>query len=1080
MPHANLDAEAALEAAALALFRDLGWETVNAYDEVFDLAQAAPGCPYLGREHRGQVVLLPRLGVALERLNPALPPEALDLAVEELTRDRRAMTPVQANREVYALLKDGVKVEMAAAEPPRQGTSSEREIVTVRVVDWDDPAANDFLLAQQLWVTGDLHTRRPDLAGFVNGLPLLFGELKAHVKKLHHAYTHNLSDYQDTIPHIFWYNAFVILSNGSQAVLGSFAAPWEHYNAWKKINSEGEAGVISLETLVRATCAPARLLDLVENYTLYHEGKRGAEKIVAKNHQYLGVENALEAVRQIRENQGRTGSGDSRGLGVFWHTQGSGKSLSMAFFTQKILRRLGGNWTFVIVTDRVDLDDQIYKTFARCGIVTESEERARAASGAELQQLLREDHRYVFTLIHKFHAPKGTRYPVISERDDIIVVTDEAHRTQYDLLAHNMRAALPNAAFIGFTGTPLIAGEEEETRRVFGDYVSIYNFRQSVEDGATVPLYYENRIPELELADAALNANLGRVLEEAEVDAAQEERLAREFVREYHLITRDDRLDKIAADVVEHFAGRGFRGKAMVISIDKLTTVRMYDKVQRHWQRKLAGLRAQVAQDRSGFQTPDRSTEDLIAYMETTDMAVVVSQEQNEVKRFREHGMDILPHRRRMVKEDLDEKFKDADDPFRIAFVCAMWRTGFDAPSCSTIYLDRPMHGHTLMQTIARANRVFGEKANGLIVDYVGIFRELQQALAVYGSGSGGGVRPGEYPIKPKEALVEELREAIAAAETFCTYHEIDVQRILDAPDVFHRVALLDNGVEQVLVSDADKARFLDLAGAVNRLFRAILPDTCAGEFLPRHNLFLALAEKVRATEAGEEVDLTPIARDLSAVLDGAILARRYVIHGGGPLHDLSQVDFDALRQRFEQGRRRTEAEKLRGVLNARIQRLVRRNRSRANYQQEFQQLIDEYNQGSSNVETFFNDLVDLARRLDEEEQRHIAENLTEEELVLFDVLTRPDVRLSEEEARQVKQVARDLLEKLKREKLVLDWRKRQQARADVRLTIEELLDRLPARYTAPLYQDKCQQVYTHIYDAYYGGGQGVYAAIGH
>ena len=800
----TIDSEAALEAAALALFRDLGWETVNAYDEVFDPAQAAPGCPYLGREHRGQVMLLPRLRAALERLNPALPPEALDLAVEELTRDRRAMTPVQANREVYALLKDGVKVEMAAAEPPRQGASSEREIVTVRVVDWEDPAANDFLLAQQLWVTGDLHTRRPDLAGFVNGLPLLFGELKAHVKKLHHAYTHNLSDYQDTIPHIFWYNAFVILSNGSQAVLGSFSAKWEHYNAWKKINSEGEAGVISLETLVRATCAPARLLDLVENYTLYHEGKRGAEKIVAKNHQYLGVENALEAVRQIRENQGRTGSGDSRGLGVFWHTQGSGKSFSMAFFTQKILRRLGGNWTFVIVTDRVDLDDQIYKTFARCGIVTESEERARAASGAELQQLLREDHRYVFTLIHKFHAPKGTRYPVISERDDIIVVTDEAHRTQYDLLAHNMRAALPNAAFIGFTGTPLIAGEEEETRRVFGDYVSIYNFRQSVEDGATVPLYYENRIPELELADAALNANLGRVLEEAEVDDAQEERLAREFVREYHLITRDDRLDKIAADVVEHFVGRGFRGKAMVIS------------------------------------------------------AVVVSQEQNEVKRFREHGMDILPHRRRMVKEDLDEKSKDADDPFRIAFVCAMWRTGFDAPSCSTIYLDRPMRGHTLMQTIARANRVFGEKANGLIVDYVGIFRELQQALAVYGSASGGGVRPGEYPIKPKEALVEELREAITAAETFCTYHEIDVQRILDAPDVFHRVALLDNGVEQVLVSDADKAHFLDLAGTVNRLFWAILPDTCAGEFLLRHNLFLALAEKVRAAEAGEEVDLTP------------------------------------------------------------------------------------------------------------------------------------------------------------------------------------------------------------------------------
>jgi type I restriction enzyme R subunit len=1059
------DSEAALEAATLALFRDLGWETVDAYDEVFDPAQAAPGCPYLGREHRGQVVLLPRLQEALVRLNPDLPAEVLALAAEELTRGRSTMTPVQANREVYALLRDGVKVAF-------KDEAGHERLEVVRVVDWDDPTNNDFLLAQQLWVTGDLHTRRPDLVGFVNGLPLLFGELKAHFKKLRHAYEHNLSDYQDTIPHIFWYNAFVILSNGSQAVLGSFAAPWEHFNAWKKINAEGETGVISLETLVRAACVPDRFLDLVENYTLYHEGKHGAEKIVAKNHQYLGVENALQAVRQIRHNQGR--------LGVFWHTQGSGKSFSMVFLSQKILRKLGGHWTFVIVTDRLDLDDQIYKTFARCGAVTEAEERARAGSGADLQRMLREDHRYIFTLIQKFHAPRGTRYPVISERDDIIVITDEAHRSQYDLLALNMRNALPNAAFIGFTGTPLIAGEEEETRRVFGDYVSIYNFRQSVEDGATVPLYYENRIPELELADEDLNASLERVLEESEVDDAQEERLAREFVREYHLITRDDRLEKIAADVVEHFVGRGFRGKAMVISIDKLTTVKMYDKVQRHWQRKLAELRAQAAAPRRPLSAEEwAALNQTIQYMETTDMAVVASQEQNEIRKFREHGLDILPHRRRMVTEDLDEKFKDADDPFRIAFVCAMWRTGFDAPACSTIYLDRPMRNHTLMQTIARANRVFGEKVNGLIVDYVGIFRELQRALAIYGSGSGGGVRPGEYPIQPKAALVEQLRDAVAAAEAFCTYHAIDVRRILVAGDVYRRIALIDEAVEQVLVNDEDKTRFLDLATSVNRLFEAVLPDTRAGEYLPRHNLFLMLAEKVRAAEAGDEVDLTPVARDFSAVLDDAILARRYVIRDGGPLHDLSKVDFEALREQFEQSHKRTQAERLRGVLNARIERMVRWNRSRTNYQQEFQQLIDEYNQGSSNVETFFRDLVDLAQRLSEEEQRHIAEALSEEELAIFDILTRPDLHLDEAEARQVKQVARELLEKLKHEKLVLDWRKRQQARADVRLKIEELLGHLPARYTAPIYQEKCQAVYTHVYDAYYGGGQSLYAVAG-
>jgi type I restriction enzyme R subunit len=336
----------------------------------------------------------------------------------------------------------------------------------------------------------------------------------------------------------------------------------------------------------------------------------------------------------------------------------------------------------------------------------------------------REDHRYVFTLIQKFGARSGARYPQLSDRDDVIVITDEAHRSQYDVLAMNMRHALPNAAFLAFTGTPLIAGEEK-TREVFGDYVSVYNFRQSVEDRATVPLYYENRIPELELTNRDLNADMERLLEEAELDDAQEERLAREFARQYHLITRDDRLERIAEDIVGHFVNRGFLGKAMVVSIDKLTTVRMYDKVQAHWRKALDELKARLAAAPEAEREP---LADKVAFMEETDMAVVISQEQGEVHKFAEHGLDILPHRRRMVNEDLDEKFKDPQDPFRLAFVCAMWRTGFDAPACSTLYLDRPMRNHTLMQTIARANRVFGEKVNGLIVDYVGIFRELQRA----------------------------------------------------------------------------------------------------------------------------------------------------------------------------------------------------------------------------------------------------------------------------------------------------------------------------------------------------------------
>ncbi len=409
----------------------------------------------------------------------------------------------------------------------------------------------------------------------------------------------------------------------------------------------------------------------------------------------------MEALADIRARDGR--------LGVFWHTQGSGKSVSMMFFAQKVLRKVPGNWTFVIVTDRQELDGQIYKHFASAGVVTEG--HAQAESSKHLRQLLTEDHRYVFTLIHKFRTEKGEAHPVLSERRDIIVITDEAHRSQYDTLALNMRTALPNASFLAFTGTPLIVGEER-TRQVFGDYVSVYDFRQSVEDGATVPLYYENRIPELQLVNDDLNADMEALLEAAELDEAQEKKLEREFAREYHLITRDDRLEAVAKDLVEHFIGRGFQGKAMMICIDKATAIRMYDKVRRVWAERISAAESELAAAKDAARNEILRH---IAFLKETDMAVVVSQGQNEIAEMAARGLDIRPHRKRMIEEDLETKFKNPDDPFRLVFVCAMWMTGFDVPSCSTLYLDKPMRNHTLMQTIARANRVYpgqGQRVN--------------------------------------------------------------------------------------------------------------------------------------------------------------------------------------------------------------------------------------------------------------------------------------------------------------------------------------------------------------------------------
>jgi type I restriction enzyme R subunit len=1045
--------EDALELATLGVLESLGWEVANGYSEGKSPTEIT------GRENLGEVLLPVRLVESLRRLNPGLAEEAIERAVEVLAEDRSVMTLARGNKDFYRLLKDGVKV-------PVDDEEGGEAIETVRVIDWAVSEANDFYAVRQLWVSGpEGYKRRTDVVGFVNGIPLVLLELKASHKNLETGYSGNISDYKDTVTQLFWPNALVIVSNGSDARVGSVSAFWEHFSEWKKINSEGEMGVVSLETMVKGVCEPNRLLDLVENFTVFQEMRGGLVKMVAKNHQYLGVNNAIEALHDIEGRQGR--------LGVFWHTQGSGKSLSMLFFTQKVLRKVQGNWTFVVVTDRKELDDQIYKTFQDTGAVTEG--HVQADSGEHLRQLLTQDHRYVFTLIHKFHTEPGERYPTLSTRDDIIVLTDEAHRTQYDVLALNMRNALPNASFLGFTGTPLIA-EEQKTREVFGDYVSIYDFKASIDDGATVPLYYENRIPELQLVKD-FTPELDEVLEQAEIDEAQERKLAREFSREYHLITREDRLNRIALDLVDHFMGRGFPGKAMVVSIDKSTAVRMYDKVQEAWTKRIADLKAELA---TAGEDRRKLIQDEIDFMEETDMAVVVSQSQGEIEEMQAKGIDIKPHRERMVNEDLETKFKDPDDPFRIAFVCAMWMTGFDVPACSTIYLDRPMKNHTLMQTIARANRVWGEKQNGLIVDYIGVFRDLQRALAIYGSGLGGTAEESETPVQAKDELVAALRTTVDDAVSFCAKLGISIQALISAKD-FEFIAARDDAVELILVTPDTKAQFLHKADQVNRLFKAILPDKKADEFGPYRAVFVNVAEKIRSDIP--KADISEVMGQVEKLLDESVAARAYVIRAAevdttDHIIDLSQIDFDALAEHFNKTKRkRTEAEKLKGLLSGQIVRMVRVNPTRMDYMERFQALIDEYNAGSINVEEFFKRLLQFTKELTEEDQRAISEGLSEEELAIFDLLTQPEIQLTEKQVEEVKAVAHDLLEKLKLEKLVLDWRKKQQSRASVKVTIEEELDRLPDVFSIDLYREKVERLYQHIYDSYFGEGRSVYSA---
>jgi len=992
--------EALLERPSIELFSQLGWSVKNCFHE-FD----EKGLSFLGRETKGDVVLISKLKPVLQKINSDLPEVSIDEAIKVLTQDHSVMSMVSANREVYDLLKNGALVSF-------MNDRNEQIRERVKFIDWNKMDNNDFFLASQFWVSGDMYTRRADLMGFINGIPLVFIELKASHRNLKKAYDENLRDYKSTIPQVFWFNGLIILSNGSKSRVGTISAEWEHFSEWKNINSEGEQGIVSLETVIRAVCDRERLLDILENYTLFRDEKNGPVKIVAKNHQYLGVENVIKAFHlsavptaqagKMNENQGR--------LGVFWHTQGAGKTESMFFFSQKILRKIPGNWTFVIVTDRNELDDQTYKRFVRAGAIKRKQERAETSE--ELRQLLREDHRYVFTTIQKFRTEKGTKHPVISERSNIIVMTDEAHRTQYDIFAMNMRNALPNANFIGFTGTPLIAGEEK-TKEVFGDYVSIYNFRQSVDDRATVPLFYENRKPKVQLVNLRLNEDIQRILENAELDEAEQQKFEREFSKEYQLITREDRLEDIAQDIVLHFMNRGFMGKAMVVSIDKATAIKMYDKVKKHWDGYANKLQKEYEQT-----TDDLVKEEIgdkLIFMKMTDMAVVVSPSQNEVEDLKLKGVDIVPHRKRINNEDLDEKFKDPDNPLRIVFVCAMWMTGFDVPSCSTIYLDKPMKNHTLMQTIARVNRVFGEhKVAGLIVDYIGVLHNLNKALAIYAAPiEGGGV---DKPIIEKQELIEALRRDIYEINELCEDWGISLGEIISAEGL-ECVRLTDDAVECILESDERQVQFREENAIIQKTYKAILPDTAASEFQPIVKLLQILTEKLGSISPS--VDISDVVKEVSELLDKSVkIETQHVAekpdedeYKAGRILDLSKINLDKLREQFNKGRKRMLAEQLRKAIEVRLRALYMLNKSRIDYMEKFQQLIDEYNAGSMNVEEYYRRLLEFVKSLDEEEKRALSENLDEEELAIYDLLVNPPLRMTQKDILAVKNVAHDLLE---------------------------------------------------------------------
>ena len=1038
-----------------------------------------------GRIDKRDVLLPAHVKTAALRLNPRIPETVVLAALARLGDRRQAMSLVAANREVDGLLRDGIAVNFEDA----QGRPQQEQL---RLIDFNAAANNEFLAVSQLWIkcTGIsalADYRRPDVLLYVNGIPLVFVELKNSNVKLRSAYSDNLTNYKNDIPQLFITNAFCVLSNAIETRLGSLTGQWEHFFGWLRVNDEkekidraqiAEAGT-SLERLAEGLFQQERLLDYVENFVLFH---RETNKILAQNHQFIGVNHALAQFEE--RNAHSTDDKAARGkLGVFWHTQGSGKSFSMVFYVRKIFRKLTGNFTFVVVTDRDDLDGQIYRNFLNTGTV-KAQDAAQPKNSEELRRFLGQNKRLVFTLIQKFRYAKGAAYPVLSERDDIVVIVDEAHRTQYKSLAENMRAGLPNASYLAFTGTPLL-GRERKTNEWFGDYVSEYTFQQSMEDGATVPLFYQKRVPEMLVQNEDLSEEFYQIIEEENLDEAQQEKLEKRFATEMQVITRDDRLETIAKDIVFHFPRRGYLGKGMVVTVDKFTAVKMHDKVQRLWKEDIKALLGRI--NVTPNEVEKQRLKKTVDWMRRMEMAVVISEDAGEDEKFAARGLNMAPHRERMNRldahmADIEGNFKDEAHPLQLVFVCAMWLTGFDAPSLSTLYLDKPMKDHTLMQTIARANRVTPwkingvEKTNGEIVDYYNVFRNMKKALKDYAQGEEGLDEP---PVRDKAALFTLLDDAIEQALAYCAASDIGLRGVLAGGDVFAKLGVFNQFANTLLASDELRRSFYVYENTVSALYEACKPEVL------RHGktrTVAALAYLRGITEAlVEQQDIDKVAQRVAELLDESVVVNNaegfqakefeaeYKVIKRGRMWDLSKIDFDKLRQDFGQTvYKNIEIADLRGFIARKLELMLAQNSTRGHFAQRFQQIIESYNAGGSSTEQYFEQLVQFSQDMRAEDERHVREGLSEDELEIFDLLCKET--MTQAETQKVKLAAKALLHRLQDEMpkvLVQDWYKTDQTRRIVRSAVAEVLDReLPVEsYDRVLFQTKCDNVFHLVLD---------------
>ncbi|MDO8501008.1 MAG: type I restriction endonuclease subunit R [Gemmatimonadaceae bacterium] len=1011
--------ESVVEQAALAWLESLGWRVTHGLD-------IAPGEKGAERADYGQVVLEARLRDALARLNPALPTEAVDDAFRRLTRLDGAELSAR-NRAVHRLLVEGVTVEY-------RGASGEIRGAQARVLDFDNPHNNDWLAVNQFTVTENKHTRRPDVVLFVNGLPLAVVELKNAADEDATIWTafQQLQTYKSELPSLFAFNEVLLVSDGVEARVGTLTAGREWMKPWRTITGEtlADSHLPELQVSIEGLFAPQRFLDLVRDFIVFEDAGDGKlAKKMAGYHQFHAVQVAVgETLRaaelyragdRVAEPEGRYEAGQKPGgqpgdrrVGVVWHTQGSGKSLTMAFYAGRIVREPAmENPTLVVLTDRNDLDDQLFGTFSRCQDLLR-QAPVQAESRADLREKLAvAAGGVVFTTIQKFFPEtEGDRHPVLSGRRNIVVIADEAHRSQYDFIdgfARHMRDALPHASFIGFTGTP-IELQDANTRAVFGDYISVYDIQRAVEDGATVPIYYESRLAKLALDEAErpkIDPGFEEATEGEEVE--RKEKLKSKWAQLEAIVGAERRLELVAKDIVEHFEARleALDGKAMIVCMSRRICVELYQQIVRlrpQWQHE---------DDEQGA------------------IKVVMTGSASDPVNWQSHI------RNKQRREGLANRFRDATDPLKLVLVRDMWLTGFDAPSLHTMYIDKPMRGHGLMQAIARVNRVFKDKPGGLVVDYLGLAHELKAALATY-TESGG---TGRTALDQDEAVAVMLEKH----EVCCgLFHGFDWSKWVTGKPV-ERLGVLPAAQEHILAQQNGKDRLVGAGRELSQAFALSVPHAETLRIRDDVAFFQAVQAVLAKRAPGEARPEEELDHAVRQIISRAVTPEGVVdifAAAGLAKPDISILSEEFLSEVRGMPQRNLAVELLQKLLKGELRTRRRKNLVQArSFAELLEQSLRRYQNRAIEAAQVIEELIGLAKQMRDANQRGESLGLTEDELAFYDALETNDSAVKVLGEPTLKEIARELVATVKKN-VTIDWTMRENVRAHLRVIVKRIL----------------------------------------